>query len=317
MIEFLERFRGGMLAGIAALLLACAGWLALPPERASANLDCDSIIDLMLVLDGSESISSADFDLTRDFVDSLIGHFVISPTDGHAGIVQFAGEGQGRVEIGLSSDPAAITAASAAMLQIIGATDIQEGITLGQGQLTYAGRPGVPHAMIIVTDGEHNQPGDPIAEADLARSLGTEIFAIAVGPGPNMAELGAIASDPDGEHVFSVSGFGALTTILDQLVQVVCPVKPTPTLPPPTGPTATPGAPGAPDGPPVAATPVFGEYEGDVLGTIQLPPVGTGGLPDDWAHRARKLAAQGLAGLGGALLLVGATRWVAGRRERR
>ncbi len=313
MFELLGRYRGGMLAGIAALLLVCAGSLAVAPERASANLDCDSVIDLMLVLDGSESIRSADFDLTRDFVDNLIGHFVISPTDGHAGIVQFAGEGQGRVEIGLSSDPDAINAASSAMVQIIGATDIQEGTALGQGQLTYGGRPGVPHAMIILTDGEHNQPGDPIAEADLARSLGTEIFAIAVGPGPDMAQLSAIASDPDIEHVFYVSGFDALASILDRLVEVVCPAKPTPTLPPEAAPTATPDG---LDGPPAAATPAPGGYEGDVLGSVQLPAVGTGGLPDDWAGRASKLLAQGLAGLGSALFLVGATRWVAGRRER-
>lgn len=86
---------------------------------------------------------------------------------------------------------------------------------------------------------------------------------------------------------------------------------------PDSDPTLEPPAPTAPLVPPVSATPVPDEIEEVVLGVVQPPAVGTGGLPDDWPQRARKLAAQGFAGLGGALLLVGATRWVAGRRERR
>jgi hypothetical protein len=89
-------------------------------------------------------------------------------------------------------------------------------------------------------------------------------------------------------------------SIVDPSMQDVCPPTPTVALVPP-----------------VSATPVPDEFEEDVLGVVQPPAVGTGGLPDDWPHRARKLAAQGFAGRGGALLLVGATRWVAGRRERR
>jgi hypothetical protein len=88
------------------------------------------------------------------------------------------------------------------------------------------------------------------------------------------------------------------------------------TLEPPAQ-EVSPAAPTAPLVPPVSATPVPDEIEDEVLGAVQPPAVGTGGLPDDWPYRARKLAAQGFAGLGAALLLVGATRWVAGRRERR
>ncbi len=299
MTELVQPHRCGAVAvAIAALLLAVAT-LASPPPRASAHSACAATIDFMLVLDGSESISPADFDLMRTFASSLVGRFTVSDTDAHAGIVQFAGEGQGIVEVGLSSDPAAIAGAISAMTQIVGATDIQEGIALAQGQLTAGVRPDVPQLMIILTDGEHNQPGDPIAEAEAARALGTELFAIAVGSGPDIDQLNAIASDPDGEHVRSVSDFEALATILEPLVRVVCPPTPTPTV----------------------GTPV--EVETPVLGAgpnppgLLLPAVGSEASPADGEDRSAGWTMETLAGAGILLSLAWTTYWFARRRAER
>lgn len=291
-----------VVAGLALAAVALVG----PPSRAAAQTECISTIDLMLVLDGSESISAADFELMRTFAGDLAGHFTISPDDVHAGIVQFAGEGQGRVEIGLSSDAAAVQGAVAAMTQIVGATDIQEGIALAQGELAAGARSGVPRALIVLTDGAHNQPGDEVAEAEAARAAGTEIFAIAVGSGPDLGQLGAIASDPDSEHVFSVGDFEALVTILDPLVQVVCPPPPTPE------PTIEEEPPEA-EGPPADAD----SPSNEVLGVRALPATGSRGLPDDWLQRGLWLLVQAVIGLGSASALVAGTYWVGRRRAGR
>ena len=297
MRELAYRQVGGLTAVVIAVLLLAVVAVATPPPRAHAQTGCVSTIDFMLVLDGSESISSADFDLMRTFAGSLVGHFTISPSDAHAGIVQFASEGQGRVEIGLSSDLAAIQAAASAMTQIIGGTDIQEGIALAQGELIVAGRAGVPQVLIVLTDGEHNQPGDPVAEAEAARAQGTEIFAIAVGAGPDLPELSAIASDPDTNHVFAVSDFDTLVTILEPLVQVVCP--PTPTAPPPTA----------------LLTPVLGVEH--ISSGLTLPSVGieaASATTDD--QRGATRMAQAFGGLGIALFLASTSYWFARRRAR-
>ena len=300
MRELVQPYRYGAVAiAIAALFFAVAT-LASPPPRASAQTACVASIDFMLVLDGSESISPADFDLMRTFASSLVGRFTVSATDAHAGIVQFAGEGQGIVEIGLSSDPAVIAGAISAMTQIVGATDIQEGIALAQGQLTADGRPDVPQVMIILTDGEHNQPGDPIAEAESARALGTELFAIAVGSGPDIDQLNAIASDPDGEHVRAVSDFEALATILEPLVRVVCPPTPMPTEEPPVEEVGTPVL-GAGPNPP----------------GLLLPSVGIQTSPADDRNRSVGLSMETLAGAGILLSLAWTTYWFARRRAER
>ena len=312
----MRAYAAGATAAIVALLLVAAATLASPPPRAHAQTGCASTIDLMLVLDGSESIGWSEFDVMQTFVSDLVGQFTIGPADGHVGIVQFAGEGQGRVELALSDDASALQAVILDMAQIVGVTDIQEGIALGQGQLTLNGRPDVPHVLVLLTDGEHNQPGDPVAEAELARSLGTEIFAVAVGSGPNISELNAIATNPYSEHVFSVDAFDELVSILDPLVEIVCPPTPTPTATPTaTSPAEQPPSPT--ESPPSGETPAPTDTPvDDVLGVTQLPEVGNG-LPPELEYRGGHLLAQALGGVGGALLTLVATYWVARRRARR
>jgi hypothetical protein len=299
-------------AALVVALLLVAG--ALPNAgRTHAGAGCASTIDLMLVVDGSESISREQFDTMQLFMSNLVAAFTIGPDDGHAGIVQFASQGQGRVEIALSGDGGAVQAAIAGMEQIIGVTDIQEGIALGQGQLDASGRAGVPQVLILVTDGEHNQPGDPNAEAEAARNAGTEIFAIAIGQGPKLAQLNGIVSPPADGHTVSVDDFDGLVAVLEPLVAVVCPPTPTPS------PAATPAPPGDGSVPPGSLPgPDDSDSAGpvdEVLGVTRLPVVGAG-LPPELDERGGDLLAQALGGLGGALTLLAATYWVARWRVR-
>ncbi len=306
----------GLIAITAALLMLAGASLVAPPHRAAAQTGCASTVDLVLVIDGSESISWSEFDRMQSFISELVGQFAVSPDDGHVGIVQFSGEGQGRVEISLSADGGAVQAATFNMEQIVGVTDIQEGIALGQGQLTMGGRAGVPHVLVLLTDGEHNQPGDPIAEAELARSLGTEIFAIAIGDGTKIGELNAIVSAPAGGHVISVDDFDGLLTILGTLVQVVCP----PTATPSSTATATPTSPGSQPTPTaetsVQRTPSAAETPvEEILGVTLLPATGNG-LPSDLEERGGDLLAQALGGVGGAFFLLVASYWFSRRRAK-
>lgn len=348
MLFLAHHTRGGFVALIIASLLLSIATLANSPQRASANIECASTMDLMLVLDGSESISWAQFDTLQTFASDLVGQLSISSADIHVGIVQFSGEGQGRAEIGLSDDAGAVQAAIFAMEQIVGVTDIQEGIALGQEQLTAAGRSGVPHVIVLVTDGEHNQPGDPAAEAVFARSLGTEIFAVAIGSGPEIAQLNAIVTEPAGDHIFSVDDFDGLTTILETLVQEVCPPKPTetppasptpppsptgqgtPTPPPPGDATPTPVSPEhstpTPPGDATATstpraspteTPPSGESDGEpgeVLGVTQLPPAGGGSGLLAVARRAAIPMALATAVIGAASSIAATAYWRMRRR---
>ena len=311
MTRMIRLLSASMAAVIVALLLLAATTLASPPPRAHAQTGCSSAIDLMVVLDGSESISWSEFDTMQGFVSDLVSRFTISAADTHVGIVQFAGEGQGRVEGALSGDAATRQAVIFDMTQIIGVTDIQEGVALGQEQLTLNGRAGVPHILLLLTDGEHNQPGDPIAEAELARSLGTEIFAVGIGDGPKLDELNAIVTALASEHAFSVDNFDELVTILEPLVEIACPPTPTPTatatataLPP----TETPTAPL--ESPTPGATPTS-----EVMDVTRLPGVGTNSLAPNRGRGDGRLQEQALIGTAGAILFLAVICWFARRPE--
>ncbi len=245
-----------MLVRLVPALFAVAFALSLavlfdPPEvRHSGAATCETSIDLVLVIDGSGSIFASDFSKVKDFSNDLVSSFAVSDSAARIGVVQFSGEGQGRVEIGLSGNASAVHAAINNMAQIEGYTDIQEGLALGQDEIAANARPGVPRVIILLTDGQQEgAPGDPVAEAEAARAAGTEIFAVGVGGGPNIDQLNAIASDPDGAHVYSVEDFNSLQAIRDQLVATACP-SPTAATSTPTStmqvtPTVTPtGTPG-------------------------------------------------------------------------
>ena len=53
------------------------------------------------------------------FISDLVGGFAVSADDGQVGLVQFASEGQGRVEIALTGDGAAVQGALLSMVQIV------------------------------------------------------------------------------------------------------------------------------------------------------------------------------------------------------
>ena len=241
---------------VAAACLSLAAVLATPHGvRRSSAATCETPLDLMLVIDGSGSIFASDFNRIKDFSNGLADSFVISDAAARIGVVQFSGEGQGLLEIGLSGSSAAVHGAIDGMVQIEGYTDIQEGLALGQGEIAANGRPGVPHVIILLTDGQQEgAPGDPVAEAGAARAAGTTIYAVGVGGGPNTGQLNAIASDPDSTYVYSVEDFSSLQAIRDQLVATACPSPTAPTATrTPTGqasstpvPTSTPGGPPSP-----------------------------------------------------------------------
>jgi hypothetical protein len=257
-----------------------------PEVPQSQAATCETSLDLMLVIDGSGSIFANDFTRMKDFSNDLVSSFAVSETAARVGVVQFSGQGQGRIEIGLSGSATAVHAAIGDMLQIEGYTDIQEGLALGQGEIDANGRPGVPHVIILLTDGQQEgAPGDPVAEAENARAAGTEIFAVGVGGGPNIDQLNAIASDPDATHVFSVGDFSSLQAIRDQLVASACPSPtagtststPTTQVTPSATPTSTPTTQVTPSATPTSTSGSPSTPANTPTNTP--PPVGGNGTP--------------------------------------
>lgn len=183
----------------------------------------DCAIDLMMVFDGSGSIAGEDFQRMQDFVRQMISSLPISDTATQIGVVQFSSNAQ--LEQALSSDGSTIIQTTAQMQQLRGDTNIVAGMEIAYEDLLN-GRDSVDKIMIVLTDGEHTEAGDPITVSRTLENSGVEVLAIAVGIS-DLDEVADIAgSDQDLYFIDNITG---LEQILDVLLRDVCSVPPGPT----------------------------------------------------------------------------------------
>lgn len=216
------------------LHLTAAAALAVSGTAAAAPINTA----LSVVIDGSNSISADDFQTQIDAYDSVFGNDSLVPADGSvvANLVQFSSEGEGIVEqtalrLNSETDRSTLLTSINGMSQINGQTDIQEGIDLGVNDMeTFLG--GLAAAELgedfrkivdVSTDGEHNQDGDPAAEAaDAVNNQGYDaVNCLSVGAGSCSfiaGTDGTIGTGDDLGTVFSAGSFNDLQPVLEDKV---------------------------------------------------------------------------------------------------
>lgn len=175
-------------------------------------------VDLMLVLDGSGSIAPSDFEVMKDFVRDFIASFPIGERGANIGLIQFSTTAE--LYLSLSDDTADVNASINNMTQFGASTNIAAAIDLAQNQFVVR-RAGIPRVMIVLTDGLHNESGNPIVSADRARVAGTAVFGVAVG-GFDFEEISRISGGD--ENVILVSAYNGLKIVMDLLLNNACSV---------------------------------------------------------------------------------------------
>ena len=84
-------------------------------------------------------------------------------------------------------------------------------------------RAGVRNIGVLVTDGYANiNERTMIPEAEAARRQNIELFSVAVGENPNLADLNPVASDPDSEHVYQMRTLTDVDRTANQLLDYLC-----------------------------------------------------------------------------------------------
>ena len=81
-------------------------------------------------------------------------------------------------------------------------------------------RDGVANILIVMTDGESNEPTLTVQESNKLHQQNIKVFAIGIGSGADRTELGHIASDA--KYVFTVQNFDALSTLQTELRKTAC-----------------------------------------------------------------------------------------------
>ncbi|KAG7215183.1 hypothetical protein INR49_022729 [Caranx melampygus] len=187
---------------------------------------CETFMDIVIVLDGSNSIYP--WYEVQDFLINILHKFYIGPGQTQVGVVQYGSTVVHEFTLGEYQTVEEVVEAARGIDQRGGEeTRTALGINVGRSEaFKRGGRPGAQKVMIVITDGEsHDSPQLVQAVGDSERDNIT-MYAIAVlgyynrrgiNPEAFLKEIKFIASDPDEKHFFNVTDESALKDIVDAL----------------------------------------------------------------------------------------------------
>ncbi|XP_071610207.1 integrin alpha-11 isoform X1 [Heliangelus exortis] len=187
---------------------------------------CQTYMDIIIVLDGSNSIYP--WVEVQHFLINILKKFYIGPGQIQVGVVQY---GEDVVHEFHLNDYRSVkdVVAAASHIEQRGGTETRTayGIEFARSEaFQKGGRKGAKRVMIVITDGEsHDSPDLEKVIEDSERDNVTR-YAVAVlgyynrrgiNPEAFLKEIKFIASDPDDKHFFNVTDEAALKDIVDAL----------------------------------------------------------------------------------------------------
>ncbi|KAM3626216.1 uncharacterized protein V6R79_024895 [Siganus canaliculatus] len=187
---------------------------------------CETYMDIVIVLDGSNSIYP--WYEVQAFLINILQKFYIGPGQIQVGVVQY---GEKVVHEFMLSDYKSVeeVVKRARSIDQRGGeeTNTALGINVARSQaFKQGGRRGAKKVMIVITDGESHDSPDLQQAIEDSEKDGITRYAIAVlgyynrrgiNPEAFLNEIKYIASDPDDKHFFNVTDESALKDIVDAL----------------------------------------------------------------------------------------------------
>ncbi|XP_068876826.1 collagen alpha-1(XXVIII) chain-like isoform X5 [Aphelocoma coerulescens] len=200
-------------------------------EICGCGVKCKEIpMELVFVIDSSESVGPENFEIIKDFVIALVDRVTVGRNATRIGLVLYSLEV--RLEFGLNKYPTR--------------QDVKRAIRKMQymGEGTYTGtairkatqegfsgaRAGVRKVALVLTDGQTDRR--EAVKLDLvvreAHAANIEMYAIGIVNTSDPAqaefvhELNLIASDPDREHMYLIDDFNTLSALESKLVNQFC-----------------------------------------------------------------------------------------------
>jgi uncharacterized protein YegL len=204
--------------GLGDTTVACGAGTDVTLEISGTNIVDANPSDIMFIVDGSGSIGTTAFAQARTFMADVVNQLTVD-TNHRIGIVTFA---NGAVlNTTFSDNKAALLATIAALPYPQGITCTECGLNMATTQFATNSSPTAHHVGIVITDGAATNPANLPGALTLAAAQNIELFSIGVGPSISLAELNQIATNPDATHVFTVTSYATLNTILAALVTAV------------------------------------------------------------------------------------------------
>jgi len=179
-------------------------------------------LELVFVIDSSESVGPENFDVVKDFVNSLVDRASVGPDTTRVGVVLYSHVNT--VVLGLGRDASADHVKSAVRaMPYMGEGTFTGSAIHSANRVFLAARHGVRKVAIVITDGQADDRDVVSLEGAVkeAHGSGIEMFVVGVVNRSDALyeqfkkELHLMASDPDEEHVYLVKDFDMLTSEWD------------------------------------------------------------------------------------------------------
>ncbi|GFO49686.1 collagen alpha-1(xii) chain [Plakobranchus ocellatus] len=202
--------------------------LFIPSFGLTASIACSNkeAADIVFALDSSFSIRKDDFKRQLGFIQAIVDQLEYGPNDYQVGVISFESDVILEIRLDQYKKKWDLRKAINKIKHMKNGTNTREALHFARTQMfteAYGARSQAKKQLVIITDGLSENTTATVSEAAVARSVGIEIFSIAVGTGPaEDFEIHSIASKPKAYHVFKVGEFKALASIVDSVSSAAC-----------------------------------------------------------------------------------------------
>lgn len=188
--------------------------LHVPPPPGCGLRCSESPLELVFIIDSSESVGPENFELMKDFVNSLVDRVAMSREATRVGVVLYSHVDMVVVSLQQVKDRTSIKAAVRQM-PYLGEGTFTGNAIRSATRLFQASRHRVRKVALLLTDGQADRRDAVRLEvaAEEAHAAGIEMFVIGAVNRSNSGydqfqrEMKAIASDPDEEHIYLINHF--------------------------------------------------------------------------------------------------------------
>nr|XP_042137484.1 collagen alpha-6(VI) chain isoform X1 [Peromyscus maniculatus bairdii] len=188
----------------------------------SSKVDCDiEKVDLVFLMDGSNSIHPNDFQKMKEFLASVVQDFDVSLNRVRIGVAQFSDSYRSEFLLGTFTGEKEISTQIESIQQIFGYTHIGEALRKVRHYfLPDTGsriNAGTPQVLLVLTDG---QSQDEVAQAaEELRHKGVDIYSVGIG---DVDDQQLIQITGTAEKKLTVHNFDELKKVKKRIVRNIC-----------------------------------------------------------------------------------------------
>jgi uncharacterized protein YegL len=182
------------------------------------------VLDIVLVVDSSDSIGAANFTLAKSALVEMINQLnTIGSRMIRMGVINYSSTVQTiTILVDTDQDKALIIARVNNMAYLGGMRATGDALKMTR-QIFYS-KPYeyTPRVLVLFTDGGTNAGANVITEADLLKNQDVSIFTVGVGSQINHAELNAVSSKPVTTFKKFISNYKDLYAAINQITETAC-----------------------------------------------------------------------------------------------